>query len=171
VLGPGGTVKRIVGPSLTAQERAVQEDAQKHEAEEQARVVEERRRDRALLLRYPNKEAHDRERGEAIGLLDDNIRASQLRLEDLAQQRKALDVEMEFYKKDPSKAPASLKHRISENVRNIAAQDRFLKDQDEEKKRINQRFDEELVKLAPRWAQQAAITAPTSASASAPKGK
>ena len=122
-------------------------------------------------MRYPNKEAHDRERGEAIGLLDDNIRASQLRLEDLAQQRKALDVEMEFYKKDSSKAPASLKHRISENVRNIAAQNRFLKDQDEEKKRINQRFDEELVKLAPRWAQQAAATAPMSASGSAPKNK
>jgi hypothetical protein len=171
VIGAGGTVKRIVGPSLTAQERAVQEDAQKHEAEELARVAEERRRDRALLMRYPNKEAHDRERGEAIGLLDDNIRASQLRLEDLAQQRKALDVEMEFYKKDSSKAPASLKHRISENVRNIAAQNRFLKDQDEEKKRINQRFDEELVKLAPRWAQQAAATAPMSASGSSPKGK
>ena len=171
VLGSGGTVKRTVGPSLTAQERAVLEDSQRREAEEQARQAEEKRRDRALLVRYPNQEAHDRERAEAFVQLDENIRASQLRLQELAQQRKALDTEMEFYLKDPSKVPGSLKRRINENVLSIAAQNRFMKDQDEEKKRINQRFDEELVKLAPRWAAQAAAVAPTPSSASATKGK
>ncbi len=171
VLGTGGTVKRIVGPSLTAQERSVLEDAQKREAEEQARLAEERRRDRALLTRYPNRQAHDRERAEALVQLDENMRASQLRLLDLAQQRKAIDAEMEFYVKDPGKVPASLKRRINENDLNIAAQNRFMKDQDEEKMRINQRFDEELVKLVPRWAQQAAAMAPVPPAASAPKAK
>ncbi len=167
VLSSGGGAKRIVGPSLTAQERSVQEEAQKRESEEQARIADERRRDRALLTRYPNQAAHERERVEALVQLDEGIRTSKLRLLELAQQRKELDVEMEFFRKDPAKASASLKRRINENTLNIAAQQRFLRDQDEEKKRVNQRFDEELIKLAPRWAMQAAVPAP----ASAPKGK
>ncbi len=171
VVGSGGTVKRTVGPSLTAQERSVQEEAQRRESEEQARVADERRRDRALLTRYPNKAAHERERVEALVQLDEGIHTSQLRLLELAQQRKDLDVEMEFYRKDSAKAPASLKRKINENVLNIAAQQRFLKDQDEEKKRVNQRFDEELVKLSPRWAMQAAAMSAAASPASAPKGK
>ncbi len=64
-----------------------------------------------------------------------------------------------------------MKRKINENVLNIAAQQRFLKDQDEEKKRVNQRFDEELVKLSPRWAMQAAAMSAAASPASAPKGK
>ena len=171
VLSSSGTVKRTVGPSLTAQERAALDEAQKREAAEQALVAEEKRRDRALLTRYPNRAAHDRERAQALEQMDDNMRASQVRLEDLAQQRKAMEVEMEFYKKDPSKAPGSLKRRISENALNVASQKRFLKDQDEEKRRVNQRFDEELAKLMPRWAEQAAASVQTASPASAAKGK
>jgi hypothetical protein len=103
--------------------------------------------------------------------LDENMHASQLRLEDLAQQRKALDVEMEFYKKDPTKAPGSLKRRISENDLNVASQKRFLKDQDDEKKRVNQRFDEELAKLVSRWATQVGVMPPVTSPASAAKAK
>jgi hypothetical protein len=155
VFGSSGTVKRTIGPSLTAQERATQEELQRHEAEEQARLADEKRRDRALLLRYPNRALHDQERAEALIQVDAVMHASQLRLQELAQQRKDLDAEMEFYKKDPSKAPAVLKRRISENGLSVAAQQRFMATQEEEKKRINQRFDEELVKLQPRWALQA----------------
>ena len=55
VLNPSGTVKAKVGPSLTAQERAEQEQKTKREAEEQAKAADEKRRNRALLSRYPNK--------------------------------------------------------------------------------------------------------------------
>ncbi len=168
VMGTGGTVKRVVGPNLTAREAVAQEEAQKREAEEQARQIEERRRDRALLMRYPNQATHDRERAEALAQVDEVIRASQANLKDLAQQHADLEREMEFYKKDPSKAPGRLKRRVQENADNTSAQQRFLTAQDEEKKRINQRFDEELAKLRPRWAQQAAVAPPV---ASAPKGK
>ncbi|MEI8325764.1 MAG: DUF4124 domain-containing protein [Betaproteobacteria bacterium] len=171
VMGPGGTVKRVLGPSLTQQERSIIEDAQRREAEEHAQLTEDRRRDRALLVRYPNQAAHDRERAEAFIQLDEGMRASRLRLQELSQQRTALDQEMEFYRKDPSKGPAALKRRIDENVLNIAAQQRYLTDQDEEKKRVNQRFDEELIKLAPRWGAQAATPARASSASSASNPK
>jgi hypothetical protein len=170
VFGGGGMVKRTVGPSLTAQERVTQEDAQKREAEEQLRQAEEKRRDRALFTRYVNQAAHDQERADALIQVDEVMRASQVRLQELAQQRRDMDVELEFYRKDEGKAPSALKRRISENAQNVAAQQRFLAAQTEEKRRINQRFDEELVKLKPRWALQAAAISAT-APASAAKSK
>lgn len=59
---------------------------------------------------------------------------------------------MEFYKKDPSKAPPSLRRQIEDNAQSTSVQIRFIADQEEEKKRVNARFDEDLVKLEKFWA-------------------
>lgn len=168
VFGGGGMVKRTVGPSLTIQERMAQEEDQKREADEQARLAEDKRRDRALLTRYPNQAVHDQERAQALVQVDELARIASLRIQELAQQRRALDAELEFYKKDPSKAPGVLKRRFAENAQNVATQQHFIAEQIEEKRRINHRFDEELVKLKPRWPVQAAPGAPP---ASRPAGK
>lgn len=154
-LNPSGTVRRNVGPSLTAQERAVKEEQERKEAEERARIADEKRRDRALLTRYQNKAVHDRERADALKQVDEVIAAASKRVVELGQQRVAIDNEMEFYKNDPSKAPASVKRQIGENEQNIALQKKFIHDQEAEKSRINARFDEELVRLRQLWAIQA----------------
>lgn len=151
-LNPSGTVYRKIGPSLTAQERAALEARERQAAEERARQAEEKRRDRALLIRYPSKAVHDKERTEALHQVDEVIRAAQKRVTELAAQRKAINAEMEFYQKDPSKAPPLLKRQIEENAQSMSVQQRFIGDQDSEKKRINARFDDELVKLRQLWA-------------------
>lgn len=151
-LNPSGTVYRKIGPSLTAQERAALEARERQAAEERARQAEEKRRDRALLIRYPSKTVHDKERTEALHQVDEVIRAAQKRVTELAAQRKTINAEMEFYQKDPSKAPPLLKRQIEENAQSMAVQQRFISDQDNEKKRINARFDDELVKLRQLWA-------------------
>ena len=45
-----------------------------------------------------------------------------------------------------------MKRRIEENDKSVAVQKRFIADQDQEKKRVGERFDEELIKLKPLWA-------------------
>jgi hypothetical protein len=147
-----GTVKRQVGPSLTAEERAAQEAKDKAAAEVRAREAEEKRRDRALLLRYPNRAVHDQERVAALAQVDEVIKASHKRTLELAEQRKSIQAEFEFYVKDPSKAPPPLKRKMEENDNSSAVQKRFIAEQEQEKKRVNVRFDEELVKLKPLWA-------------------
>ncbi|MFC5520263.1 DUF4124 domain-containing protein [Polaromonas jejuensis] len=147
-----GTIRRELGPSLTAQERAAQDEKDKLAAEARAREAEDKRRDRALLLRYPNRAVHDQERSTALSQVDEVIKASSKRTVELAEQRKAINAELEFYVKDPSKAPPALKRRIEENDNSAAVQKRFIADQNLEKQRINQRFDEELVKLRQLWA-------------------
>ncbi len=158
-INPSGTVKRVVGPSLTAQERAVQEEKDKVAAEVRAREAEEKRRDRALLLRYPNRAVHDKERTEALSQIDEVIKASNKRTAELAEQRKAVNIDFEFYKSDPGKAPASLKRRLDENDNSIAVQKRFIADQEGEKKRVSLRFEEELLKLNQLWALAGGVPA------------
>jgi hypothetical protein len=71
---------------------------------------------------------------------------------ELATQRKKLDDEMEFYKKEPSKAPQYLRRQVEENHQSTAVQQRFIADQEEETRRVNGRFDDELVRLRQLWA-------------------
>jgi hypothetical protein len=166
-LNPSGTVRRQVGPSLTAEERTRAEEKEKAAAEERARQAEEKRRDRALLTRYPSREVHDKERADALLQVDAVIKAATRRIEELQGQRKVIDGELDFYKKDSAKMPPSLKRQVDENDASMGVQRRFIADQETEKKRVNMRFDEELVKLKQLWVMAAAPVAPAKA-ASAP---
>jgi Domain of unknown function (DUF4124) len=150
-LNSNATVKRTVKPVMTAQEQRAFDEKQKIEAEEQTRAEEEKRKNRALLSRYPNRESHDKERAEALGQIDVVIQAATKRMGELGGQRKTIDTELEFYKKDLSKMPVSLKRQIEDNDNSLAVQKRFVADQDSEKKRLNARFDEDLVKLKSLW--------------------
>jgi hypothetical protein len=154
MLNPSGTTKATVGPTLTAQERVEVEARQKLEAEERARQVEEKRRERALLVRYPNKATHDNERAEALHQIGVVRNAAVNRVTELNRHRDALGTEMEFYKKDPTKAPPSLRRQLDDIAHSTAVQARFIADQDAEIVRVNARFDEELVRLKQLWAQQ-----------------
>lgn len=147
-----GTVKRQIGPSLTAHEQAAQQEKDRRAAELRAREAEEKRRDRALLLRYPSRAVHDQERATALAQIDEVIKASSKRTLELVEQRKAVNSEFEFYVKDPGKAPSALKRRLEENDGSMLVQKKFILDQELEKKRVNRRFDEELVKLKELWA-------------------
>ena len=151
-LSPSGITRRQIGPSLSDTERAALEAQQRKEAEERVRAIEEKRRERALVARYPDKATHDIERNAALLIVDEVTATAEKRIVELREQRKKLDVEMEFYKKDPSKAPPSLRRQIEDNAQSTSVQIRFIADQEEEKKRVNARFDEDLVKLEKFWA-------------------
>jgi Domain of unknown function (DUF4124) len=151
VLNPSGTVKQKVGPNLTAAERAQQEAREKLDLQERNRLSEEHRRDKALLVRFPNRAAHDAERADALAQITAVSKAAGTRLVELAAQRKKLDDEMEFYKSDPSKAPQYLRRQVEENNQSAAVQKRFIVDQEDEARRVNGRFDDELVRLRRLW--------------------
>jgi len=155
LLSPSGTVKATVGPTLTAHERAALEARQKLEAEERARQAEEKRRERALLVRYPNKATHDKERAEALAQIGVVRKAAVNRVNELQRQRDGLSTELEFYKNDTAKIPPSLRRQVDDIAHSLAVQGRFIADQDAEIARVNARFDEELVRLKQLWAQRA----------------
>lgn len=154
MLNPSGTLKARVGPNLTAQERTELEAKEKAAQEELARINEEKRRDRALLVRYPSRAVHDKERAVALAQIGVVRQAAVTRVEELQRQRAAVMDEMEFYKKDPSKAPPLVRRQVEDVAHSLSVQARFIADQDAEIKRVNARFDEELVRLKQLWAMQ-----------------
>lgn len=158
---PTGQVVRKIGPSMTAAERAAEEEKARKALEERNRQLEEKRRDRALLTRYPDRTTHDKERSKALEAVDEVIKTANRRTSELQWQRKKLDNDLEFYDRDLKRAPPILKRQLEENDMQQAAQKRFIANQEDEKKRINARFDEELVRLKVLWAPQAAAQAQT----------
>jgi hypothetical protein len=150
-LGRTGVTKRVLPPSYTADERAKLEAQRKAQEEVQARIAEEKRRDRALLIRYPSQPVHDKERADALAQIDEVVTAVVRREQSLAKQRQEIGTELEFYQNDVNKAPSWLKRKLEDNESQVLIQKRFLDDQAQEKKRINARFDEELVKLRQLW--------------------
>lgn len=153
-LNPSGTVRRNVGPSLTGAERAQEAARERKAAEEQARINEERRRNRAILMRYQDQAAHDRERAAALAQVDAVLAVADKRMVELDKERAAIADEMEFYRSAPDKAPAKVRRQVQENADSIAAQQRFVTDQQAERARVNARFDEELARLRVLWAER-----------------
>ncbi len=146
-LSATGITKRIVPPSLTGDERARDEALAQQEVAARNKEADAKRRDRALLARYPSQRHHDAEREKQLSLVDGAIVVIEQRGGALRKQQQSIQDEMEFYKADPAKAPAWLKHRAADNAEQQANQKRLVADQMDEKKRINARFDEELARL------------------------
>ena len=166
-LNPSGTVKRKVDPTFTAREQAEREERERQAQQAQLRAQEERRRERALLIRYPTPAAHERERTEALAQIDAVIQAAKKRLSELAVDRKKVDEELEFYSKDIAKAPSSLRRQLDDIQQSVAVQNRFIGDQEDEKRRVNARFDEERVRLSKLWPPSATASGVTPTGTSA----
>ena len=154
VLNPSGTVRARVGPSLSAQQRAELEERKKDEAQERARELEEKRRDRAMLARYPTREAHDKERSEAHARIDTVVMEAEKRIIALHDERKKIDRELEFYQGDPAKAPPAVRRQIDYVTQGLQAQRRFIQVQENERQRVDARFNEELQRLTELWQAQ-----------------
>ena len=151
ILNPSGTVKAHVGPALTAKERSDLEAKSKADQARQAALEDEKRRDRALLIRYPTQNVHEKERLEALEQINRVKQAAILQVTELLAQKGKLMDETVFYAKDPSKVPFKLKRQIEEVNQTLAAQGRFMADKDAEAARVNARFDAEKERLAPLW--------------------
>lgn len=163
-LNASGTVRRKLEPALTASERAALAERERQAAEAAQRKAEERRVERALLARYPDQSLHDADRAKALQSVEDSIASARRRIDDLHAQRRQLDTEAEFYR-DRSKWPQKLRRQVDDNEQQVAAQGRYIAAQDEEKRRIDARFDQELARLKVLWAQ---AHAGASAQAAAP---
>jgi hypothetical protein len=148
-----------VGPTLTAQEKIQQEAKEKLAMQERARLDEEKKRDRALLVRYPNEAVHQKERAEALAQISVVRQAATVRAAELSVEYGKLQDEMAFYAKDPKRAPTKLRMQLNAAKSALEGQDHFIADKDLETARTNARFDEELQRLRPLWRMNA--SAPT----------
>jgi len=158
VLNPDGSHRTTLPPFLSPEERAAKEAADRRAAAERLAQQDAIRRDRTLMLRYPNEAAHQRARNTALDDANKAMRISERRIKDLDVERKPLLDEAEFYKGKP--LPGKLKQALDANDASIEAQQVLIENQKAELVRINARFDAELARLKKLWAGAAPGTLP-----------
>lgn len=149
VLNRDGSVKGVVGPTMTADERAAHEARQAEEARERTSRSEALRRDRNLLQRFPNEAAHHKARELALDDIRKSLKRSEQRLELLTKERKPLVDEAEFYASRPM--PPKLKQQLDANEASAEAQRTLIVNQEAEIVRVNALYDAELDRLKKLW--------------------
>ncbi len=149
VLNADGSVKRVVPPAMTSEERS---DAEARDRETETRRVEQRdaiKRDRNLLARFPNEAAHRKSRELALDDVRKSLRQSEARLIALASERRPLNNEAEFYV--GKQFPLKLKLGLDANDASVEAQKSLVQNQQIEILRIDKLYDTELERLRKLW--------------------
>lgn len=149
ILNRDGSVKAVQPPTLTAEERAAQEARERKAAAERMAQMEAVRRDKQLMQRYRDENAHRRAREAALDTVRLAIKAAEARMRELEAERKPLELEAEFYK---GKAlPSKIKLGLEANDAAVEAQKEAAATQQAELARVNGLFDVELTRLRKLW--------------------
>jgi len=149
VLNKDGSQKQVVPPRMNAEERARAEERQRLQDQAQTAQKDAVRRDRNLVLRFPDEAAHDKAREDALDDLRRAISISERRLRDLQEERKPLVAETEFYQ--GRRLPFKLKSKLEANDAQQQAQRDIIQNQQAEMVRINGLYDAELARLKRLW--------------------
>lgn len=149
-LNPDGSVKRIVPPSPTADEKAEQEAREREAIAERAAKNDAIRRDRNLVNRFPDGAAHAKARAMALDDIGNSVRISEARINLLKAERKPLLDEAEFYV--GKTLPSKIKSALDANDASLEAQKSLVQNQQAETVRINALYDAELARLKKLWA-------------------
>ncbi|UUX96266.1 hypothetical protein [Aquabacterium sp. J223] len=154
LLNRDGSLRRVVPPAMSSEERAERELEELRRERERAARADAVRRDRNLVNRYPDEASHQRAREAALDTARGAMRVSENRLRDLTAERKPLLDEAEFYQGKP--LPAKLKRALDANDASAEAQRQAIANQQAELERINQLYDVELARLKRLWTERAA---------------
>ncbi|MEO6897118.1 MAG: DUF4124 domain-containing protein [Caldimonas sp.] len=152
-LNPDGSLKRVVPPPMTDDERAEAERRDREEKVANSAKNDAIRRDRNLMQRFPDEAAHRKARAKALDEFSGSVKNYEARIGLLTGERKKLKEEAEFYGPPPKQPmPANLKQRIDANDASLEAQNGLVQNQQTEITRINALYDAELARLKKLWA-------------------
>jgi hypothetical protein len=136
-----GSVRRVIEPPPTAEQRKTRAEQAQQERREQDAKRAQARQDIALLETYASEKDIEAARRAALTSRQAMIDRSKKRLETFAVERKKLGDEAEFYV--GRKIPDKLEHAIEANKSLVQAEHRLIAEMEADMARINTRFDAE----------------------------
>lgn len=136
-----GSVRRVIEPPPTAEQRAQKADEDRRKREEETRRREQARRDASLLETFSSEQEIEGARLRALSGRRSLVDRANKRKEELQRERRKLDSEAEFYVNRTQ--PDKLKRAFESNAAMLKAQDKIIADTEVELARINERFDVE----------------------------
>lgn len=149
ILNRDGSLRRVVPATLTPDERAERDAAERKLAEERTTYNDAVRRDRNLKTRFPNEAVHNKAREASLEAVRASLRASMQRIKELEAERAPMREEAEFFRGRP--LPVRLKQQIEANETSMAAQRELIGTQEAELVRVNRIYDTELEHLRKLW--------------------
>lgn len=160
-----GYVSKVVEAPLTPEQQARREAEKAKKEDEAKKAGEERRKVLALLSTYSSEKDITTARDRALAEVEQNMKQSQLRLDEARKAKKKLDSEKEFYK---GKAlPDSVKAQVRENEKEIKAQQAAVDGRVKDMEDIRSRFEEERKRYLELSGKKPAEAAPAAAPAAA----
>jgi hypothetical protein len=143
-LRPDGSVRRVIEPPLTDEQRRERAEKARRDYQEQEAKRTQARRDIALMETYANEGEIEAARQATLAGRQVIIDRSLQRLESFAAERVKLEHEAEFYAN--RKLPEKLERAIESNKELAQAEHRLIADMQADIQRINKRFDAELAR-------------------------
>ena len=141
-LNHDGSIKRVIEPPLTPEEKRKQEVEEKEKRAREQEAREVMRKDRALLETYATEKEIDESRDRTLANQQILIERANEQLKQIRADRKHLEDEAEFYLK--RKMPERLKRALEDNNTLQQQQLRTMELIREDMERINERYDAEL---------------------------
>lgn len=163
VLQRDGSLRGLLPPAATPAEQAAAEGRRREQAAQAEARRDAQRRQRSLLLRYPDEPRHEAARRQALQALDAADALSARRVDELRRQRGRLEQEAGFHA--GRELPAPLRRELAAVDAGLEAQQRTAEVRAADRRRVDAHFDEERALLRPLWAEGAALSRPASASA------
>ncbi len=136
-----GSVRRVIEPPLTPEQKAARAAEEKRQREEAERQRARMRKDLALLETYASEEEIENARARALATRQALIERATRRMEEHKRERKKLDNEAEFYAK--RELPDKLKRAFEGNAALMRSEEKIIAEARAEMQRINERFDAE----------------------------
>ncbi len=137
-----GSVRRVIEPPLTPEQKAARAAEEKRQKEEAERQRENMRKDLALLDAYANEQEIEETRNRALASRIAIIERAKKRIEDHAKDRKKIDQEAEFYAK--REVPEKIKRSYQLNDSLVRSEEKIIADAKADMDRVNERFDNDL---------------------------
>lgn len=150
VLNKDGSQRTVVAPRMTAREKADRDEVLRQQALVDQARKDAIRRDRNLMLRYPNEAAHNVARQAALDDIRKAMAGSQKRIAELKAERKTLNADAEFYRGRP--LPFKLRSSVEGNEASQQAQQDIIENHQSELVRITGLYEVELARLRKLWA-------------------
>lgn len=167
LLNRDGSLRSVLPPSMSPDERAEYESRERERAQTEVARRDAVRRDRNLVLRFPDVKTHNKARKAALDDVEKAIQRAERRLAELVVERKPLDDDAEFYVS--RQMPANLRMKIEANDASRSGVKTLIQNHRAEQVRINALYDDELARLRKLWSGAApgstgaAFVAPPSA--------
>jgi hypothetical protein len=140
-LRPDGSVRRLIEPPLTPEQRAAREAEAKRQIEEAERQRGQMRRDLSLLETYGSENEIEATRNRALSDRQILIERAVKKMDELKRERKKLDDETEFFSK--RELPEKLKRELAANNEMVKSQQKIIADVRADMARVNDRYDAE----------------------------